>query len=219
MKIQMFFERDSFIIDAVRGKRVLHLGCVGYTDGTTDQKIAMAKQSLHAAVTDAACECNGVDLDDVAIADLRDLGIFTNVIHGDVEKLNELREQLGQYDVVLAGDIIEHLSNPGLMLNDIKMYMKSDGILIVSTPNSFGIASWIKYARGIFHEGAQHVICFNPITLKQLLNRHGYRVVESVTCYQSRASQQYGFAFRFLRAVLQRIPRFGGTLLYVCRLD
>jgi hypothetical protein len=61
-------------------------------------------------------------------------------------------------------------------------------------------------------------MCFNPIALRQLLERHGYTVDRALSCYQSRAEGQYGRAFRIFRAVLHRFPRFGGTLLYECRL-
>lgn len=177
----------------------------------------MAQKSLHAALTEAASVCTGVDLDGEAISELRNLGIFTNVVEGDVERLSELGSDLGRYDLVVAGDIIEHVSNPGLMLDGIKDRLNKDGRLIVSTPNAFGIASWIKYARGKFREGAQHVLCFNPITLRQLLERHGYEVTEALSCYQSRAVDQYGASFRLLRLILEKQPRFGGTLLFVCR--
>jgi 2-polyprenyl-3-methyl-5-hydroxy-6-metoxy-1,4-benzoquinol methylase len=216
-QITKFVERDSRIVKMVSGKTVLHLGCVGFTDGTPEEKIAMARRSLHASLTEAACACTGVDLDGGAIRELQSLGIFTNVIEGDVERLPELGRELGRYDVVVAGDIIEHVSNPGLMLDGIKPRMNEDGILLVSTPNAFGIASWIKYAQGRFREGEQHVLCFNPITLRQLLERHGYEVTEALSCYQSRAAGQYGASFQLLRRILDKLPRFGGTLLCVCR--
>ena len=34
MKMISFVERDSHIVEIVYGKSVLHLGCVGFTDGT-----------------------------------------------------------------------------------------------------------------------------------------------------------------------------------------
>jgi 2-polyprenyl-3-methyl-5-hydroxy-6-metoxy-1,4-benzoquinol methylase len=179
---------------------------------------AFARQSLHAAVTDAAASCTGVDLDGDAIREWRDLRILSNVIEGNVEQPDRLGYQIGKLEVVLAGDIIEHVSNPGLMLDGIRQRMAKKSVLIISTLNSFGVASWIKYARGRFREGSQHVMCFNPIALRQLLERHGYTVDKAFSCYQSRAYSQYGRAFRIFRALLHRFSRFGGTLLYECHL-
>lgn len=221
MKITKFVERDAELTRLVGeggGKKILHLGCVGTTDGSPEEKIAAAERSLHALLTRAASECTGVDLDADAIHELRELGIFSNVIEGNVEQLEKLALDEAGYDVIVAGDIIEHVSNPGLMLEGIKPRLKKDGILVVSTPNAFGIAAWIRFLRGRFREGEQHVMCFNVIALQQLLKRHGFEVSSCCTCYQSRAEEAYGSSFKILRALLKRAPRFGGTLLLVCKL-
>jgi SAM-dependent methyltransferase len=216
--ITKFTERDVAIVAMCKEKSVLHLGCVGFTDCTTEEKVRQAKESLHAAITEVAEHCTGVDLDGDSIRELREHGVFLNVIEGNVERLQELPDDHLGFDVVVAGDIIEHLSNPGLMLNGIRERLTPAGRVVISTPNAFGIASWIRVVTGRFHEGAQHVLCFNPITLRQLLERHGYQVESAESCYQSRARQNYGPWFRVLRAALKCCPRFGGTLLYVCRM-
>jgi 2-polyprenyl-3-methyl-5-hydroxy-6-metoxy-1,4-benzoquinol methylase len=218
INLEKFLERDAELVRLCRGKSVLHLGCVGFTDCPSEEKVALAKQSLHAVLTDVASACTGIDLDGKAICELRNHGVFLNVIEGDVERLGDLPPQLANFDIVIAGDIIEHLSNPGLMLEGVKSRMKPDGRLVISTPNSFGIASWIRVLTGRFREGAQHVLCFNPITLSQLLERHSYEVETAVSCYQSRACGNFGLFFNFFRWLLKRSPKFGGTLLYVCKL-
>lgn len=215
--LKEFVERDSGIIELCRGKSVLHLGCVGFTDCPVDEKTKMAKESLHAAITEVADKCVGVDLDGNTVRQLTDHKVFDNLVEGDVEKLEKLALSPKKYDLVVAGDIIEHLSNPGLMLDGIRERLLPDGKLLVSTPNSFGMASWIRVLTGRFTEGAQHVLCFNPITLSQLLERHGLVVDKASTCYQSRAEENYGKLFKVFRAILRRFPKFGGTLLYVCR--
>lgn len=215
-KISDFVERDKTIVDLCRNKSVLHLGCIGFTDCSTQEKIQHAKKSLHAEITENSSHCIGIDLDKTTITDLREGGLFDNIVEGNVEHLEDITLHPDHYDIVVAGDIIEHLSNPGLMLEGIHGRLHRNGKLVVSTPNAFGIASWIRVLRGTFKEGDQHVICFNPITLKQLLERHGYRVDYSATCYQNRAKANFGRRFHILRFILERIPRHGGTLLYVC---
>ena len=217
--IKNFVERDKTIIEYCKGKSVLHLGCVGFTDCPVAQKIELAKESLHASISKVSKNCIGVDLDGDTVVELTEHGVFDNLVEGDVEKLTELELSGERFDLVVAGDIIEHLSNPGLMLEGMKGLMKPNGKLLVSTPNSFGVASWIRMILGKFREGEQHVLCFNPITLMQLLDRHGYELTSASSCYQARAEENYGVMFKFLRAILKRIPRLGGTLLYVCKLS
>jgi 2-polyprenyl-3-methyl-5-hydroxy-6-metoxy-1,4-benzoquinol methylase len=217
MAVKKFIERDSRIINMCRNKSVLHLGCVGFTDCAIEEKVRQACQSLHAAITDCAASCTGVDLDSESINQLREQGVFLNVIEGNVEHLEDMVPELRGFDVVVAGDIIEHLSNPGLMLDGIRSRLATNGRVIISTPNAFGVASWLRVLTGRFKEGAQHVLCFNPYTLTQLVERHGYEVELAASCYQSRARTNYGPLFGFLRTVLEKFPILGGTLLYVCR--
>jgi SAM-dependent methyltransferase len=214
-KIDKLINRDSQLLELCRDKSVLHLGCVGFTDCSLDQKVALAKNSLHARLS-KECECVGVDYDDKTINELKSAGVFDNVIYGNVEELSKIDDGGKQYDVVLAGDIIEHLSNPGLMLQGIKPLLKEDGVLVVSTPNSFGAAAFVRYFLGRFREGEEHVICFNHITLEQLLERYQYSVSNAYTCYQDVAKKQYGVAFKLFKKLLEIVPRFGGTLLFVC---
>ena len=47
--------------------------------------------------------------------------------------LNGLGDQ--QYDFIIAGDILEHLNNPWLLLQTLKGLLKPDGKVIISLPN------------------------------------------------------------------------------------
>jgi len=91
------------------------------------------------------------------IEEQRNLGIFDSVVHGDVERLDELPVDQ-KFDTVIAGDIIEHLSNPGQMLAGIKRFCGSDTRVIITTPNAFGAPNYLRYSAGRFREGAEHVM-------------------------------------------------------------
>ena len=218
VSLSRYVDRRAEILDRCRGRRVLHLGCVGFTDSAVADKIASAKKSLHQQVT-AIADCVGVDIDARTVGELNQAGVFKNVIVGDVEKLEALPGVLPPFDVVLAGDIIEHLSNPGRMLEGVKRHLKPDGRLIVSTPNAMGLPAYLRYTAGSFREGLQHVLCFNAITLAQMLARHGFVVEEGFSCYQTFTQESSGRAFAIGRAFFRRFPKFGGTLLFVVRLS
>jgi 2-polyprenyl-3-methyl-5-hydroxy-6-metoxy-1,4-benzoquinol methylase len=115
----------------------------------------------------------GVDRGGAVIEEMRKLGIFDNVVRGDVERLDELPMDQ-KFDVVIAGDIIEHLSNPGQMLDGIKRFCRADTRVIITTPNAFGAPNYLRYSTGKFREGAEHVMSFNEQNLVTLLQRHGY---------------------------------------------
>ena len=62
VRLLQYVGRDEEIIRRAHGKRVLHLGCVGFTDCTIAEKVSRARQSLHQRLSEV-CDCTGVDLD------------------------------------------------------------------------------------------------------------------------------------------------------------
>jgi SAM-dependent methyltransferase len=214
-RIEKYVEREGLILERCRGKRVLHLGCVAFTDCPVEEKVKMAQTSLHARVSEVS-DCIGLDIDEKAIVELAARGIYKNVRAGDVEKLDALADELGRFDVVLAGDIIEHLSNPGKMLDGAKAVLASGGELIVSTPNSQDLPAYVRFLMGRYHEGEQHVLCFNPQTLGQLVRRHGYRTELTAACYQRRAKRG-NILFPVASGLLKIFPQSGGTLIFICK--
>jgi hypothetical protein len=188
---------------------------VGFTDHPEADRIRLAKASLHQALTESA-NTTGIDYSQNAIRYFRENGVFDNVVFGNVEKLDEV-DVTGPFDVIVAGDIIEHLSNPCLMLDGLKRFFHKDTVLVITTPHAFGLLNFIRFARGRFAEGKEHVMTFNAINIRQLLERHGY-VLESLdTCYQKHATGSLFFAAG--KAFFERFPKFGGTLFARARLQ
>lgn len=209
-----YVERSKKILELCRNRRTLHLGCAGFTDCPVEEKVRLARKSLHHLLSQV-CDCVGVDIDQRTVHEFQRRGIFENVVVGDAERLQSLSLNSRSFDVVVAGDIIEHLSNPGRMLEGVKELLKPNGLLVVSTPNAMGLPAYLRFLTARFREGEQHVISFNAITLFQLLSRHTYQIMEAYTCHQADARQRYGPLYFFGRSLFQALPKFGGTLLYV----
>ncbi len=160
----------------------------------------------------------GVDRSLAIIDEYRRSGIFTNIVAGDVERLDEV-EIARKFEVIIAGDIIEHLSNPGRMLDGIRRFCDEQTRLVITTPNAFGAPNFLRHSLGTFREGDEHVLCFNAQNLATLLDRHGYSLSELHTCYQPlSAGKHSGILFGLGRKALELFPRFGGTLLAVAKL-
>jgi 2-polyprenyl-3-methyl-5-hydroxy-6-metoxy-1,4-benzoquinol methylase len=60
----------------------------------------------------------------------------SRVIVGDVEQLS-LKEVFGdeRFDVILAGDFLEHLARPLELLQDLRRYLSEEGYVVASIPN------------------------------------------------------------------------------------
>ena len=209
---QGFVCRDELIMQRIYGKTVLHLGCIGFTDEEMSTRIESIKQSLHAKIT-PICNAVGVDYSQEMVDECEKRGLFNNIIIGDVEDLPAL--SLPQkFDIILAGDIIEHLSNAGRMLDGVRSLLHDNGELILTTPNAFGLPNYLRFIFDRFREGQEHVTAFNIQNIYNLLTRHGFRVKEWYGCYQSNA-QRSGYLFNVGKAILSTMPRFGGTLFII----
>ena len=210
LPVTTFVQRESTILALCTGKRVLHLGCVGWTDLAVEQKLELANAGFHASLS-AVCDCTGIDIDAATVRQLQERGVFKNVLVGDAEHL----AGDAQYDLIVAGDLIEHLSNPGLMLEGARKILQPGGRLIISTPNAFGLPAYLRLLAGCYAEGAQHVLNFNWLTIQQLLARHGWRVTAIHGCYQRRAANSLWFPIVSLPFRL--CPRPAGTLLLIAQ--
>ena len=163
---KLISDRWDILKDLIPKKDVLDLGCVDH-----EAKQEEGKDWLHRKIRERAASILGVDYALEEVRRLKQKGY--NVVQGNVETLDLAK----QFDVVVAGNIIEHLSNPGLFLETVKRHLKADGLFVLTTDNCYGLRS-LKAVT--FHDGIspnkEHSMAFEEQVLKQLLARHGLRV-------------------------------------------
>jgi 2-polyprenyl-3-methyl-5-hydroxy-6-metoxy-1,4-benzoquinol methylase len=126
------------------------------------------------------------------------------------------------YDVVFAGDLIEHLSNPGQFLECSHRNLVSDGRLVLSTPNTCSFAKLARVVARRTNEtpvNPEHTCYYTPQTLTHLASRHGVRLVEVKYC---ELDYTEGHGSRSKRAQLtinaklsSWLPRFSQTMVAV----
>jgi hypothetical protein len=200
----------------VRDASVLHLGAVGETCQPVAVKVAAAPHSTHARLTQSATRCVGVDIDRAGVEALTERGIFDNLLWGDVLKLRRDDIPLSRIDFVVAGDILEHISAPGEMLDAVKGLSDPTTRLVLTTPNCLGLPAFLRYLGGRALEGPDHKVSFNVYSLGNLLSHHGWRVESLKACYQAAASRLNGrLVMSAGKLALTRWPSLGGTLFVV----
>lgn len=164
----------SRILELARGKDVLDCGCVGARlEGASFEYEGNTSASGHFRIAEAARSCLGVDMWEEEVERRRRAGL--NVVTANVETM-----QLGKtFDVIVAGDLIEHLANPGAFLQRAYEHLRDRGYLCIVTPNAFSVNTVFKSLLGVSAEvNAEHTCWYDPTTLEQLLRRHGFRPVE-----------------------------------------
>jgi hypothetical protein len=211
-RIRNYASKLDLLTGSTQGRSVLHLGAVGETCADTETRVAHAPNSVHAHITRVSARCVGVDSDEPAVRVLTERGIFDNLVCADVTKLRRADVPLERIDVVVAGDIIEHLENPGELLDTLNPLMDRDAKLVITCPNAAGLMIFLRHSAGRAVDGTDHVCSFNIFTLANLLHRKGWQVEHAATCYQARAASDGGLGFRVGRRLFRALPRFGGTL-------
>ncbi|MBE7516513.1 MAG: methyltransferase domain-containing protein [Chloracidobacterium sp.] len=169
-------QRVEFIKSEANGRKVLHLGCTNhpYTQESIDQGML-----LHNALEAAASEIYGFDYDQEGIDTLAANG-SKNLYRADLEKLEEVDLDT-TFDVIIAGEMIEHLSNPGLFLTGIQRFMHSGTRLVITTINAYcamRFATYFLRGKGGTNEMVHpdHVAYYSYKTLSLVLQRAGLRV-------------------------------------------
>lgn len=110
------FNRDFDDLKALKGLKILDIGCGG---GLVCEPLAR----LGASVTGIDADANAIEV----AKNHSDLGI--NYICDDAANLDK------EFDIVLALEVIEHVSDIDAFINTCAKRMKPDGIIIMSTLN------------------------------------------------------------------------------------
>jgi GT2 family glycosyltransferase/trans-aconitate methyltransferase len=106
-----------------------------------------------------------------------------NVLVGDIEAMTTLPCPPAFFDVILCGDVLEHLRDPAAVLRFLRPYLAPHGRLLCSVPN---VAHWsvlTHLLQGQFpYEDSglldrTHLHFFTPASFRQTLVETGYRVL------------------------------------------
>ncbi|MEZ5306954.1 MAG: methyltransferase domain-containing protein [Pyrinomonadaceae bacterium] len=169
-------DRLDFLKSVCEGKKVLHLGCTNHP--YTEQSIADG-MLLHDSLKEISSSLYGFDFDPDGIGILERHG-HSNLYEADLENLDavELEET---FDVIVAGEMIEHLNNPGRFLEGIQRFMDSETKLVITTVNAYSAMRLVMYAvsgKGGKNEPVHpdHVGYYSYSTLKLTVERMGLRV-------------------------------------------
>jgi predicted TPR repeat methyltransferase len=167
-------------------------------------------------IASVAKDVLGVDLNADAVAVLHGLGV-KSVAVGDAEHLDQLKG--GKvYDIVVAGEILEHLPNPGLCLTGARSILAPGGMILVSVPNAFCLKSLLRVGlrRELVH--ADHVCYYSAATLTRLAEHSGLKC-DIVGFYSSRPKNYMKRALEVVFFGWSRIiaPQWAEGLIAVLR--
>lgn len=211
-KLSFVSDREAFFIDVCRDKAVLHLGC---GDAIHLREHSEIGRHLHLLIHSVARKLYGVDINHRAIEQLRSQYGLPNLYVADVEKLNiDFGEN---FDVVIAGELLEHLNNPGLFLDSIKRYMNNETFLICTTPNLLGLKLFLHNVIGNQAIHPDHSVGFTFSLIETLFVHHDYYITEWLTSVQRFSGWRNWLSNIVLNGLFSMFPRYGETMIVVAK--
>jgi SAM-dependent methyltransferase len=130
-----------------RGRRVLDVGC--------------AHGHLLARL-ERSCETWGVDISEYAVARSRAVAPGSRIVQGDLE--GGLPPEFGAvtFDLIIARYVLEHLKDPGLLLEAAAEALAPGGALLYSVPNTESPGRRLKGSRWFAFQDPTHVSIWPP---------------------------------------------------------
>jgi len=146
--------REKFLLDSAKGKIVLDIGCTGIVGEATSK---------------VASEYHGIDV----VVKPSHVTVSRYYLL-DLDGVQELPKIPG-LELIIAGEVIEHLSNAGHFLDLLREYNVP---IILTTPNARSAVGGHYINRGIENVNGEHVAWYSWYTLNNLVERHGFEVTE-----------------------------------------
>lgn len=175
-RLQIINDRDRFLREYVAGKTVLHGGCVD--SELLEERIA-TRRLLHNILGTTAKKLVGVDVDGKGIAEMLQRG-YKNIYCADLESWYYEEK----FDVIVLGEIIEHIDNCGLFLESVKRFCHSDTTVIFTTPNNYYFLFWIYSFLGKESIHPDHNYLFSFNSLKSLLEKFSFLIIKNIAVWE-----------------------------------
>jgi 2-polyprenyl-3-methyl-5-hydroxy-6-metoxy-1,4-benzoquinol methylase len=166
-------------------KKVLDLGC---RDGRLTRHFIENNEVV------------GMDIDKISLDECsKNLNIETKWVDFSIQ----IPLQTSSFDVIVAGEVIEHLPCPTITVTEISRILKPNGLFIGSVPNSYHVKNRLRVLKGSLIDNDQtHLRAYNVMLLKYYLEKDF--IIEELTSSRGRSA--------FLS-----IAWFGRDLVWKCR--
>ncbi len=190
----------------LRNKNILDIGCY---DGTLLGQIKNKKNNFY-----------GVEASDYGVRECKKKGIKTKSFFCDDKTRLPFEDNF--FDLVVCGEIIEHVYDTDFFLDNISKVLKMNGKLILSTPNIASLGRRIMLLMGINPiievspnkpESSGHIRYFTFETIQELLVERGF-VIEKIKSDVVNFSASGKANVKFIAKIF---PRLGQSIIILAR--
>lgn len=178
----MIGDKFEMVASYCKGKEVLDIGCVEELSDFSPERIS---KTQHFALKKVASRLVGIDLEEKGVNAFKEMGFECYSCLAE----NAHLLKIGQYDVILIGDIIEHIPDPHSFLIGIRPLLRNDGVVLCTTPNALSYSNALFVLAGKRLTRYQHVCWYCKITLRNLFLYSGYQLVDTHFCNFSKTAR------------------------------
>jgi 2-polyprenyl-3-methyl-5-hydroxy-6-metoxy-1,4-benzoquinol methylase len=217
-------DRDLFLLDFARGKSVLHIGmggCIDDDEATGDFLAGDLVKSFHGKLSAVAGNVYGIDINPKTIEAMRQ-AVPGNYAVCDVTS-TEFASDFGnqKFQVVMFGDVIEHLDNFKTALQNLRSVMTEDGILIISTVNAYSFDAILKMMVHYESVHPEHTAYFSYSTLRRLLRMNQLEIVD-FKYYTHKRIEKFGrltfwLSYRFSSLLVSMFPQYAMGVVAIAK--
>ncbi|UII23669.1 class I SAM-dependent methyltransferase [Fulvivirga ligni] len=156
-------KKDFILKQFSKESSVLDVGCIGQA---IDNK---SNSWLHGILCQHSDNVVGVDINEEKIIEVKKAGY--NIFH-----TTELTNA-HHFDVIVMGDIIEHVSDVNIFLEFYAKHLKPGGKMVITTPNPFSFRQILNiffFKRPFIN--VEHTCYLDPYVMFEVLDRSGLKI-------------------------------------------
>ena len=136
---------------------------------------------------------------------------------------NYQNELFGSFDLITCIELIEHLENPGLLIQLIKNNLAPNGVCVISTPNIHSIQARLRFLLkgrlGHFDDKSDptHIYPVYNENLTRVLDRHSLNVAETI---EYPFCDNYGTSVKAISTILKLFVAkgyFGDNIIFIIK--
>ena len=154
-------EYSDWLLEKVKDRTVLDIGAIEH-----NLEYARLPHWKHRKLTEHANKVVGVDILEEYAEILNEEGFDIRVCDATSDKF------LGEkFDVVILGDVIEHVENPVKLVEFAIRHVENDGEVIIKTPNPYYTGSIKKNLKGKPFVNLEHMSWITPTMMMEIARR------------------------------------------------
>ncbi|MCQ2517888.1 MAG: class I SAM-dependent methyltransferase [Lachnospiraceae bacterium] len=150
-------------VEICKGKKIIHIGCCDHLP-VIEEKRSQGTW-LHEILENNCEKVLGLDINDEAVRYCNEKGYSKiPMICGDVTT-DDFEFDFSEYDIVILGEIVEHVDNPTDFLRRMKENLAGHGftgVFLITVPNAFRMLRIQGYMDGVEMVNSDHRYWFTP---------------------------------------------------------